>query len=352
MNIKQIQKSSHFKKASIGVFSVALVGGAIVGVSNFSSLNSPTAEKDYLAEFFQGSELQKSNTSGLKADYFANGLNLDTSLITPYDGPEMSDAVKQCIENAPVPLQEGIFYGKVDMDALVDLMTRKNNGEFTNTDIVAEIIDVFGYAMSKNQINWDWIPDAAATEDSRYEFYVAPGTENMWSCYFNTVETDENINFFPQFFTNYPSSYYTDITLPSNGGIINGHGRRGDKITITTPSGSACETTVLENDTWSCEFDTKAVDGEKVNIVLTNIDENGQVIDTVILEKESAIDNTIPVVTPIPTAIVTPTPTVTSTQEITQTPVPATPTPMITPTPFTTPVPNPNGDTDNDGIPD
>jgi hypothetical protein len=247
MNIKQKKMEKILKRTSLGVFSVALVAGVIFGIHK---LNIPNIEKekDYLAEFLKNSEIKKSN---LTADFL-------TGTINPYDGPEMSQAVKDCMLKAPKSLNEGVFYGKVDFEGLVELMTKKKNGEFSNKDIISEINDVFGYAMRNSQINWDWIPDETASEKSRYEFYVTPGTENMWRCYFETVEADQKVRFFSSFFEDYPKSYYADINLPSNGKIIDGHARRGHKIEITskTEAGeeTTCATVVREDDTWFCNF--------------------------------------------------------------------------------------------------
>jgi len=57
------------------------------------------------------------------------------------------------------------------------------------------------------------------------------------------------------------------ITSPTSGLPVTGTGVVNHSITVTTPSGSTCTTTVIADETWSCVLSPNPVDGEQVTAI-------------------------------------------------------------------------------------
>jgi hypothetical protein len=72
----------------------------------------------------------------------------------------------------------------------VAALAYSQNPANTREAIKADLTPVFGYAVSRNQINWSW-----DGKTKQYTFKTAPGDEVLWACYFT-----EGSNFFKSIF--------------------------------------------------------------------------------------------------------------------------------------------------------
>jgi len=177
-------------KTQFLIGALAIIG--IFGVLSYSFLPTDTNNaknnitQDPLSLLL---DIHQDKDNGLKADFPSGGPN--RALLSAYTGPKSAELL-QCIAESAPSANEGIVYATIDTTELTKMLQEKEAGTFNRIEIRNQLTPILGYAMSKNQLHWDWIPESYS-----YEFHMVEGEEALWKCYF---DLQSETTFFPRFF--------------------------------------------------------------------------------------------------------------------------------------------------------
>lgn len=164
MNIQfeslKIDKTSLHKMFGIGFLLLVSLAGLALGI--FFQMKEAVSHP--LAQYLE----DENEIAGLaKADFI-------TGKIDPYTG-HVSEKMSQCIASGITTKQNGAVTAQFDFSAKLNQ---------TRSQILEDILPIFGYAALNGQLNWRWDADK-----NTYTFLTAPGDEKLWWCYFRNETT-------------------------------------------------------------------------------------------------------------------------------------------------------------------